>query len=70
VDWRCLTPRWPAWSSLSWSWAAEAETQHLRVLARLARIFGPEERVEKLRTATGPEALFQMLLDEDARHVY
>jgi PTS system nitrogen regulatory IIA component len=48
----------------------EAETQHLRVLARLARIFGPEERVEKLRTATGPEALFQMLLDEDARHVY
>ncbi|MDH3211832.1 MAG: PTS sugar transporter subunit IIA [Myxococcales bacterium] len=47
-----------------------AEAQHLRVLARLARIFAREERVERLRSATGPEALFQMLLDEDARHVY
>jgi PTS system nitrogen regulatory IIA component len=47
-----------------------AQAQQLRVLARLARIFAPEERVERLRSATGPEALFQMLLEEDARHVY
>lgn len=48
----------------------EAQAQHLRVLARLARIFVAEERVERLRSATGPEALFQLLLEEDARHVY
>jgi PTS system nitrogen regulatory IIA component len=39
--------------------APDAKTEHLRVLARLAR-----------RSATGPEELFQMLLEEDARHVY
>jgi mannitol/fructose-specific phosphotransferase system IIA component (Ntr-type) len=48
--------------------AQDAHTEHLRVLARLARIIAPEETLEKLRSATGPEELFQMLLEEDARH--
>jgi len=50
--------------------AQDAHTEHLRVLARLVRIIAPEETLEKLRSATGPEELFQMLLEEDARHVY
>jgi PTS system nitrogen regulatory IIA component len=49
---------------------AEANSEHLRVLARVARIIAPEETLEKLRRATGPTELFQMLLEEDARHVY
>ncbi len=47
----------------------DAQAQHLRLLARLARIFAAAEMVEKLRSATGPKELFRMLLDEDARHV-
>lgn len=47
-----------------------AESQHLRLLARLARIFTGEEMLEKLRSAKGPDELFRMLVDEDARHVY
>jgi mannitol/fructose-specific phosphotransferase system IIA component (Ntr-type) len=50
--------------------ASEARTEHLRVLARLARILGTEEVLERLRSATGPQELFQRLLEEDARHVY
>jgi PTS system nitrogen regulatory IIA component len=50
--------------------AQDAHTEHLRVLARLVRIIAPEETLEKLRSATGPAELFQMLLKEDARHVY
>ena len=50
--------------------AQDAHTEHLRVLARLVRIIAPDETLEKLRSATGPEELFQMLLEEDARHVY
>jgi PTS system nitrogen regulatory IIA component len=50
--------------------AQDAHTEHLRVLARLVRIIAPEETLEKLRSATGPAELFQMLLEEDARHVY
>jgi PTS system nitrogen regulatory IIA component len=49
---------------------SNAETQHLRLLARLARIFTGEEMLEKLRSAKGPDELFRILLDEDARHVY
>jgi PTS system nitrogen regulatory IIA component len=47
-----------------------AETQHLRLLARLARIFAPEEILERLRSAKEPEELFRMLLEVDAQHVY
>jgi mannitol/fructose-specific phosphotransferase system IIA component (Ntr-type) len=47
-----------------------SEAQHLRLLARLARIFHAEEMLEKLRSATGPEELLRMLREEDARHVY
>jgi mannitol/fructose-specific phosphotransferase system IIA component (Ntr-type) len=36
----------------------------------LARILGTEEVLERLRSATGPQELFQRLLEEDARHVY
>lgn len=50
--------------------ASEAKTEHLRVLARLARIVAPEEVLERLRSATGPQELFRMLLEEDARHAY
>jgi PTS system nitrogen regulatory IIA component len=47
----------------------DSEAQHLRLLARLARIFTVEEVLEKLRGAKGPEELLRMLRDEDARHV-
>ncbi len=47
----------------------EAQVQHLRLLARLARIFVREPLLERLRTAAGPEELLAMLLEEDARHV-
>ena len=49
---------------------AEARSEHLRLLARVARIFAPEGILEKLRGAPGPKQLFQLLLEEDARHVY
>lgn len=43
---------------------------HLRLLARLARIVGQEQVLQKLRAASGPEVAHRILLDEDARHVY
>jgi PTS system nitrogen regulatory IIA component len=46
----------------------DARTEHLRLLARLARIFIPERVLERVRGATGPQQLFQMLVEEDARH--
>jgi PTS system nitrogen regulatory IIA component len=49
---------------------ADASSEHLRLLARVARIFAPEGVLEKLRAAPGPKQLFQLLLEEDARHVY
>lgn len=49
---------------------ADAGSEHLRLLARVARIFAPEGILEKLRAAPGPKQLFQLLLEEDARHVY
>ena len=49
---------------------AEARSEHLRLLARVARIFAPEGILERLRAAPGPKQLFQLLLEEDARHVY
>ena len=48
----------------------EASSEHLRLLARLARIFSSQQTLESLRGATAPSELFRMLLDEDARHVY
>ncbi len=47
-----------------------AATEHLRVLARLARIIDAEETLATLRSADGPEKLFDLLIAEDARHVY
>jgi len=49
---------------------ADSKSEHLRLLARVARIFAPEGILERLRAAAGPEQLFQLLLEEDARHVY
>ena len=49
---------------------ADARSEHLRLLARVARIFAPEGILEKLRAAPGPKQLFQLLLEEDARHVF
>ena len=49
---------------------ADARSEHLRLLARVARIFAPEGILEKLRAAPGPKQLFQLLLEEDARHVH
>jgi PTS system nitrogen regulatory IIA component len=48
----------------------DAKDEHLRLLARVARIVTPEETLAELRGAKGPEELFQMLLEQDARHVY
>ena len=48
----------------------DARTVHLRLLARLARIVSPEETLVELRTSSGPAELFQMLLEQDARHVF
>jgi len=36
----------------------------------VARIVTPEETLAELRGAKGPEELFEMLLEQDARHVY
>jgi PTS system nitrogen regulatory IIA component len=48
----------------------DASEEHLRLLARLARIVSPEETLAELRRAAGPEELFRMLLEQDGRHVY
>jgi len=48
----------------------DASTEHLRLLARLARIFTSETALETLRGATAPQELFRALLEEDARRVY
>ncbi|QNN21104.1 PTS sugar transporter subunit IIA [Planctomycetales bacterium ZRK34] len=43
--------------------------QHIRVLARLARICHDPTGLERLRAADSGEDLFKRLLEEDARHV-
>ena len=48
----------------------DARNEHLRLLARVARIVSPEETLAELRSSSGPTELFQMLLEQDARHVY
>jgi PTS system nitrogen regulatory IIA component len=47
----------------------DAADEHLRVLARLARIIDAEATLAQLRSAEGPQELFRMLIAEDARHV-
>jgi PTS system nitrogen regulatory IIA component len=47
----------------------DAKDEHLRLLARVARLVSPEETLTELRSAAGPEQLFRMLLEQDARHV-
>jgi PTS system nitrogen regulatory IIA component len=46
----------------------EGTRDHLRVLARLARILDDEATLARLRTAADAAELFAMLLAEDARH--
>jgi len=46
----------------------EGTRDHLRVLARLARILDNEEALARLRTAADAGELFALLLSEDARH--
>jgi PTS system nitrogen regulatory IIA component len=46
----------------------EGTRDHLRVLARLARILDDETTLARLRTAADAGELFAMLLAEDARH--
>jgi len=43
-------------------------SEHLRVLARLARLLDDEATLERLRSAADAAELFAMLLAEDARH--
>ncbi len=47
-----------------------APAEHRRGLARLARIIDTEETLATLRSADGPEELFDLLIAEDALHVY
>jgi PTS system nitrogen regulatory IIA component len=47
----------------------DGSRDHLRVLARLARILDDERTLARLRTAADAGELFAMLLAEDARHV-
>ena len=46
----------------------EGTRDHLRVLARLARILDDEATLARLRTAADAAELFALLLAEDARH--
>ena len=46
----------------------EGTRDHLRVLARLARIIDDEATLARLRTAADAAELFALLLAEDARH--
>jgi PTS system nitrogen regulatory IIA component len=48
----------------------ESAAEHLRVLARLARILDVPSTLGRLRAAENPNALHRLLLAEDARHVY
>jgi len=48
----------------------EAAHEHLRILARLARILDFDSTLTRLRAAEGAAELIRLLLDEDARHVY
>jgi nitrogen PTS system EIIA component len=49
--------------------APEELKEHVRVLARLARIIGRASVLEHLRGAAGPEDAYRILAEEDARRV-
>lgn len=48
----------------------DARDVHLRLLARLARIVTPDETLAELRRTSDATHLFQVLLEQDARHAY
>jgi PTS system nitrogen regulatory IIA component len=48
----------------------DAQNLHLRLLARLSRIFSSQNLLERLRRAPGPKEVLRLLREEDARHVY
>jgi len=48
----------------------DGEKLHLRLLARVARIIGRAEVLQRLRDAEGADEVYQLLIEEDARHVY
>lgn len=47
----------------------EATWQHLRILARLSRIFCDRELVNKLRKAESVDIIFDIIKDKDSQHV-
>jgi PTS system nitrogen regulatory IIA component len=49
---------------------SESLKEHVRLLARVARILGQHDLLEQLRTAAGADDVLRILLDEDSRHVY
>jgi PTS system nitrogen regulatory IIA component len=44
--------------------------EHVRLLARIARILAKPDLLDRLRVAVRKEDAFQVLVDEDSRHVY
>jgi len=44
--------------------------EHVRLLARVARIVGQSDLLDRMRVAARPEDAYRIVLDEDARHVY
>jgi len=44
--------------------------QHIRLLARVARIVGRTDLLDRLRGAAGAEDACRILLDQDSRHIY
>jgi len=44
--------------------------EHVRLLARLARIVGQPDLLDRLRVAARAEDAYRVLVDEDSRHVY
>lgn len=49
---------------------ADSLREHVRLLARIARIVGQSDLLDRLRGAARREDALAVLLDEDSRHVY
>lgn len=49
---------------------ADGLREHVRLLARMARIVGQSDLLDRLRAAKGPEEALGALLEEDSLHVY
>lgn len=49
--------------------SAEAGWEHVRLLARLARICHTPGTIDRIRSAKSGQELYMMLTEEDARHV-